>query len=419
MILFTVGTEQYPFNSLMNWIDTLITYELIDGEEEIVVQYGSSIPKLPKRVRCFKSLPESEFKTLVKHARVLVSHCGEGSVMLAQSLGTPLIVVPRTARFGEHVDDHQLDMARALEMQGVPVARSPGELARFLASPRRSNKIHHREEKLCNLLSQYYDDDQYKKVMVVCSSGGHFKYAQSLQPFLKTCQDVCWVTFKTATTEVELQQHGQRSYWAHSPTNRHLPNLVRNMGLAFKVLKQEKPDLVLSTGAGVGVPFLWAARFVSGSTTAFIESKTRLSNLSLSARMLYHSATVDKLIVRFKELADLYPGVEYIPTEVVATVENLASNTVGANQFNHLTKLRDRNSERFSQTAALEAPIPQDAISRVNNTVFLIAPPALGCRELNVVLKFLPLSQEGIKRIVIDSKNGCTTKSLSGNRFMS
>jgi UDP-N-acetylglucosamine transferase subunit ALG13 len=106
MILVTVGTEQYPFNALMSWVDLLIRDGLIDGNEEVIVQYGSS-SKLPDKVKIFKRLPESEFKDLLEQARIVISHCGEGSVMSLESLGKPYVLVPRTQRFGEHVDNHQ------------------------------------------------------------------------------------------------------------------------------------------------------------------------------------------------------------------------------------------------------------------------------------------------------------------------
>lgn len=310
MILVTVGTEQYPFNSLMSWIDLLIRYELIDREEEVVVQYGASL-NLPDKVRIFKRLPESEFKNLLEQARVVISHCGEGSAMLLESLGKPYVLVPRIQRFGEHVDNHQLDLAIAMEKQGIPIARCPGDLVRFLASPKAAKLTSHNEEKLCKFLSDSYNE-QYKKIMVICSSGGHFTYAQSLMPFIEQFQDMCWVTFNTATTEAQIKTDKQRKYWAYSPTNRNLPNLIRNLILAFKVLNHERPDVVLSTGAGVAVPFLILAKFLYRKKTVFIESKTRINKLSLSAQILKFGFALDKLIVRNEALKKLDNRTEYI-----------------------------------------------------------------------------------------------------------
>lgn len=322
MLLVTVGTEQYPFNALMNWVDLLIREGLIDRDEEVIVQYGSS-SKLPDKVRIFKRLPESDFKALLEQARVVISHCGEGSVMLLESLGKPYVLVPRTRRFGEHVDDHQLEMADAMEKQGISVARSPGDLVRFLAEPKVLGLIPKDEEKLCEFLSNSYDCNKYKKIMLICSSGGHFKYAQSLNPFLEQFQDVCWVTFQTSTTESVLKTE-KSVYWAHSPTNRNLPNLLRNLILAFKVLKHEQPDLVLSTGAGIAVPFLFIAKYLYKKKTIFIESKTRLRKLSLSAKMLYYTSSFNKIIVRSEEIAKRYPKTQYIDisSTALATLED-------------------------------------------------------------------------------------------------
>lgn len=370
MIFITVGTEQYPFNALMNWVDVLIRYELIDPNEEVVVQYGSS-SKLPDRVKVYQRLPESQFKALLEQARVIISHCGEGSVLLLECLGKPYVLVPRTQSFGEHVDDHQLEMADAIEKQGISVARSPGDLVRFLAEPKFSGLLPHSEDELCQVLSDHYDGNKYKKIMIVTSSGGHFKYAQSLNPFLEQFQERCWVTFKTPNTESQLQTE-KSVYWAYSPTNRNLPNLLRNLVLAFSILKQEQPDLIVSTGAGVAVPFLLIAKLFFKKETIFVESKTRLKTLSLSARILYILRGLDRLIVRSQEIANNYSRTEYI----------------GA-QKTDLTTLEDSKK--------------QPSVLQVKDTVILSTPTYLGILESDQVRKeFRDLCESSPKKIILD-----------------
>ena len=379
MILVTVGTEQYPFNALMSWVDLLIRNGLIDENEEVIVQYGSS-SKLPDKVKIFKRLPESEFKDLLEQARLVISHCGEGSVMLLESLGKPYVLVPRTQRFGEHVDNHQLEMAIAMEKQGIPIARSPGDLVRFLAAEKASKVIfynEHNEDELCQNLSNRYNFNKYKKIMIVCSSGGHFKYAQSLKPFLNRFQDTCWITFKTATTESQLTTDKQRKYWAYSPTNRNLPNLIRNLLLAFNILNQERPDLVISTGAGIAVPFLVVAKLLYKKNTVFIESKTRLKKLSLSAEILRSLFVLDQLIVRTQELKTSYSRTEYIGNSA-ASIANKSDPETNIIKFKEIAFLRtpihlvDGEVSQFKKDfQALCELAPQKIVLDLSLTVFL------------------------------------------------
>jgi anti-anti-sigma factor len=315
MIFVTVGTEQYPFNALLDWIDILIRYGII--HEEVVIQYGSST-RLPDRVKINKFLPEKEFVDAIEHADVVIAHCGEGTASLLEDMGKPYVLVPRTYDFREHVDDHQIEMADDLEKQGIAIARSPGDLVKFLKllTTSEDQKLVD-ETELCEYLSDSYHPEKYQKVMLVCSSGGHFTAMQSLRSFWQQHKDVSWVTFNTPTTALELEQ--QKVCWAHSPTNRNLPNLVRNLILAFQVLRQEKPDLIISTGAGVAVPFIAIARLLSKLgvlsshlSTVFVESKTRVKDISLSARILRFFSSLDLLIVRTQELASRYDA-NYVP----------------------------------------------------------------------------------------------------------
>jgi UDP-N-acetylglucosamine transferase subunit ALG13 len=131
MILVTVGTEQYAFNRLMDWISILINYKLI--QEEVIVQYGTC-SKLPPGVTVYKTLKGDRFAELINQARLIISHCGEGSILQLEETNKPYILVPRSSRFKEHVDDHQVELAIALAQGGAAVAWSPGDLCRFLDS---------------------------------------------------------------------------------------------------------------------------------------------------------------------------------------------------------------------------------------------------------------------------------------------
>ncbi len=144
------------------------------------------------------------------------------------------------------------------------------------------------------------------KLLLVCSSGGHFKALQQLQPFWEK-HPRKWVTFATPTTQSALQE--EKVYYAYSPTNRNIPNLIRNLFLAWRVIRKNKSDLIISTGAGVAVPFLILGK-LWGSKTVFVESITRIETLSLSAKLLLPFLSV--LYVQWPQLQTRYPQAELI-----------------------------------------------------------------------------------------------------------
>ncbi|MBE9009896.1 glucosyl transferase [Pseudanabaenaceae cyanobacterium LEGE 13415] len=131
MILVTVGTEQYGFDRLMSWITILMRHGLI--QEQVIVQYGAS-KRLPSNAIVHKTVPIDRFTDLIQQARLVISHCGEGSLFMLEEIGTPYILVPRSVRFQEHVDDHQVELAIALSSIGIGIAWSPGDLVRFITA---------------------------------------------------------------------------------------------------------------------------------------------------------------------------------------------------------------------------------------------------------------------------------------------
>ena len=96
--------------------------------------------------------------------------------------------------------------------------------------------------------------------------------------------DRAWVTLPSIDVDAALA--GEEFRLAHTPTNRSLKNLVRNAGLAWRVLRKRRPDVILSTGAGISVPFFLIGKLL-GIRLVYIESVTRTEGLSLSGRIVY------------------------------------------------------------------------------------------------------------------------------------
>jgi len=110
MIFVTVGTHHDPFTRLVNAMDSIAG----DSGERVIIQRGLT-PYDAQSAETFDFRPREEIIKLCQEARVIVTHAGIGSIIEALNSGTPLIVVPRLKRHGEHNTDHQLDLARAVE----------------------------------------------------------------------------------------------------------------------------------------------------------------------------------------------------------------------------------------------------------------------------------------------------------------
>src|SRR6202012_4823750 len=106
-----------------------------------------------------------------------------------------------------------------------------------------------------------------RRVALVCSPGGHLQQMLALRSAWEGL-DHFWVTLDGPDVDVLLADERVRR--AHGPTNRSIKNLVRNLRLAWTVLRRDRPDAVLSTGAGLAVPFLVLAR-LTGRHTVYVE----------------------------------------------------------------------------------------------------------------------------------------------------
>ena len=111
MIFVTVGTHEQGFERLIKKVDDLVR----DGKikEDVVMQIGFTQYK-PKYCKWQKLFPYSEMKEMMQKARIVITHGGPASFIMALQEGKTPIVVPRMAKYNEHVNDHQVDFSLAV-----------------------------------------------------------------------------------------------------------------------------------------------------------------------------------------------------------------------------------------------------------------------------------------------------------------
>ena len=139
------------------------------------------------------------------------------------------------------------------------------------------------------------------KICLVGSSGGHLAHLNMLKPFWKD-EERFWVTFDKEDARSILKD--EKMYSCHFPTNRNLKNLIKNTFLAIKVLKKEKPDVIISSGAAVAVPFIYIGKLF-GAKTVYIEVFDRIDKPTVTGKLVY--PVTDKFIVQWEEMKKVYP----------------------------------------------------------------------------------------------------------------
>ena len=122
MIFVTLGTHEQPFERALDLVAGLA------DRDELLIQHGATHarPGLP-HVEWLDYLEWEPLTASMRDAEVVITHAGVGSAVTAIRAGKKPVLVPRLARFGEHVDDHQLQLAERLADFGLAVACGPGD----------------------------------------------------------------------------------------------------------------------------------------------------------------------------------------------------------------------------------------------------------------------------------------------------
>jgi UDP-N-acetylglucosamine transferase subunit ALG13 len=119
VILVTLGNHRQPFNRLLKKIDQLVEEKVI---ESVFAQIGYTDYK-PKYYKFQKFVGFNTFLRLIEKSTFVISHAGAGTIMNILSCNKPAVIMPRLNKYGEHTNNHQVEITQALEKEGkiIPV----------------------------------------------------------------------------------------------------------------------------------------------------------------------------------------------------------------------------------------------------------------------------------------------------------
>lgn len=138
MIFIAVGTQKFQLNRLLKQIDELIESKQIT--EKVFAQIGNSDYE-PVNYEYTDFLNKEEFDKYVGNCDVLITHSGVGTIISGLNQKKPVIVYPRLAKYNEHVDDHQLQIAESFSMQNLVLLCGEKDDLNKLIQKARSHKF--------------------------------------------------------------------------------------------------------------------------------------------------------------------------------------------------------------------------------------------------------------------------------------
>lgn len=113
MVLISVGTQKQQFTRIFD----LVKRSKRLYKEQIIAQAGYTKYD-SKRIEMFDFIPLDEMEKYIEQADLIISHGGVGTIFSAIKKGKKVIAVPRLEKYGEHINDHQIEICEELEKEG-------------------------------------------------------------------------------------------------------------------------------------------------------------------------------------------------------------------------------------------------------------------------------------------------------------
>ncbi len=158
MILVLLGTQDKPFTRLLEEVDKLKQQKII--KDKIVVQAGLTKYK-SDNMEIHGLIPIDEFTELLKESDLVITHGGVGSILSALKLNKKVIAIPRLAEYGEHTNNHQIQIVNEFFNTGyILKCDNPNDLEKVLNSLKnfKPNKYKSNTSNMIDLIENYIDN---------------------------------------------------------------------------------------------------------------------------------------------------------------------------------------------------------------------------------------------------------------------
>ena len=159
MILVTLGTQDKEFRRLLDIVEDAIDRKVI--KDEVIVQAGHTKYE-SKNMKIFDFLDREEFGKLINECDLLITHAGVGSIITGLNNNKKVIVVPRLAKYNEHLNDHQLQITNNFVKKGYILAlQEEDKIDNVLKKAKtfKPNKFASNTKNMIELIENYIDNN--------------------------------------------------------------------------------------------------------------------------------------------------------------------------------------------------------------------------------------------------------------------
>ena len=158
MILLLLGTQDNPFNRLLEAVDKAINDGYI--KEEVIAQIGFTKYK-SKNIKTFELIPKEEYENIIGRADLIITHAGVGSILTGLNKNKKVIAAARLKEYGEHTNNHQLQILNELYKKGYILRLDDfNDLPKVLEKAKtfKPNKYKSNNKKFVKMVEDYIDN---------------------------------------------------------------------------------------------------------------------------------------------------------------------------------------------------------------------------------------------------------------------
>lgn len=161
MIFVTLGSQKFQFNRVLKYLDHLTEKNIL--REEVYAQIGHS-SYTPIYYPYDRFINREVFFERISLSNTVITHAGTGAIVSALKMNKKIIAVPRLKKYGEHVDDHQLEIAKIFQNEGyVLLAENLDDLEDKLSIMNKGiwqpKQYHRNTEKYISFISTYLKEN--------------------------------------------------------------------------------------------------------------------------------------------------------------------------------------------------------------------------------------------------------------------